>query len=63
MAGARRSRCSSKLRNWNSIPIDFEEEFRPGVIDFGPDLRQTDAAAHFGRAQLVEEQHGKHKSD
>jgi len=23
-------------------PIDFEEQYGPGAIDFGPDLRQVD---------------------
>lgn len=42
-------------------PVDFQEEFGPGVIDFGPDMRQTDRLRSDGRAQLVEEHHGKHK--
>ncbi len=40
-------------------PIDFEEEFRPGGIDFGADLRQVSALRTSGRAQLIEERHGK----
>ena len=43
-------------------PIDFEEDFRPGVIDFGPDLEQRSALHSVGRAQLVEERHGKHQT-
>jgi uncharacterized protein len=43
-------------------PIDFEEEYGPGVIDFGPDLRQVDKLRAAGRAQLVEERHGKHQT-
>ena len=42
-------------------PIDFEEEIRPGVLDLGEDLRQVEVLHTAGRAQLVEEQHGKHK--
>jgi uncharacterized protein len=42
-------------------PIDFEEEIVPGVLDLGEDLRQVDALHTAGRAQLVEEQHGKHR--
>jgi len=42
-------------------PIDFEEEIRPGVLDLGEDLRQVEAVRTAGRAQLVEEQHGKHQ--
>jgi uncharacterized protein len=41
-------------------PIDFEEELRPGTIDFGPDLQQVNTLHSEGRAQLVEEHHGKH---
>jgi uncharacterized protein len=43
-------------------PIDFKEEFRPGTIDLGPDLRQTTALHTEGRAQLVEEHYGRHQS-
>jgi uncharacterized protein len=42
-------------------PIDFEEEYGPGAIDFGPDLRQVGDLQTSGRAQLVEERHGKHQ--
>lgn len=42
-------------------PIDFREEFRPGIIDFGPDVRQRSALQAHGRVQLVEEHHGKHE--
>ena len=42
-------------------PIDFEEKIRPGVLDLGEDLRQVEVLHTAGRAQLVEEQHGKHK--
>jgi len=40
-------------------PIDFEEEYRPGELDLGPDLRQSAPLHAAGRAQLIEEQHGK----
>jgi uncharacterized protein len=43
-------------------PIDFAEDFRPGVIDFGPELRQHSVLHSAGRAQLVEEHHGKHQT-
>jgi uncharacterized protein len=41
-------------------PIDFQEEFLPGVIDLGVDVRQLAPLKSSGRAQLVEEHHGKH---
>ena len=40
-------------------PIDFQEEFLPGVIDLGADVRQLTPLKASGRAQLVEEHHGK----
>ena len=42
-------------------PVDFDEEIEPGVIDFGPDVRQTTDLKAAGRAQLVREHHGKHE--
>ncbi|HXW91096.1 MAG TPA: DUF177 domain-containing protein [Terriglobales bacterium] len=42
-------------------PLEFDEEFRPGLIDFGADLRQRGDLHASGRAQLVEEHRGKHK--
>ena len=42
-------------------PIDFKEEFQPGVIDLGSDIRQKTALQANGRAELVEEHQGKHK--
>jgi uncharacterized protein len=42
-------------------PIEFSEEFQPDVIDLGEDLRQTSPLQASGRAELVEEHHGKHK--
>jgi uncharacterized protein len=41
--------------------IDFREEFSPGMIDLGPDVRQCSPLRAEGRADLVEEQHEKHK--
>jgi len=40
-------------------PIDFQEEFPPDAIDLGPDVRQITGLKTSGRAQLVEEHHGK----
>jgi len=42
-------------------PVEFAEDFAPGTLDFGPDLRQTAGLRAKGRAQLVEEHDGKHK--
>jgi uncharacterized protein len=40
-------------------PIDFKEEFPPNAIDLGIDARQVKPLRTQGRAQLVEEHHGK----
>ena len=42
-------------------PLDFEEEFQPDVIDLGDEARQRAPLKTAGRAELVEEHHGKHK--
>ncbi|MBZ5681199.1 MAG: DUF177 domain-containing protein [Acidobacteriia bacterium] len=42
-------------------PIEFKEEFQPDVIDLGDEARQRSPVKATGRAELVEEHHGKHK--
>jgi uncharacterized protein len=42
-------------------PVDFDQEFDPGIIDLGPDISQRGRLRTAGRAQVVEEHHGKHK--
>jgi uncharacterized protein len=42
-------------------PIDFKEEFAPGAIELGDEVRQAAVLKSAGRAQLVEERHGKHQ--
>jgi uncharacterized protein len=42
-------------------PLDFKEEILPGVLGWGDDFRQVEPLRTAGRAQLVYEQHGKHK--
>jgi uncharacterized protein len=42
-------------------PVDFREEFSPGAIDLGAEVRQRSPLRTAGRADLVEEHHGKHK--
>ena len=36
-------------------PLDFEEEFQPGVIDFGGEARQRTPLKTSGHAEVVEE--------
>ena len=50
-----------EIRELEVHPVDFDEHLAPGVIDFGPDFRQEADLASTGRAQLVQEQHGKHQ--
>jgi uncharacterized protein len=38
--------------------IQYDEQFLPGMIDFGPDLRQTGPLKIKGRAELIKEHHG-----
>jgi uncharacterized protein len=42
-------------------PLDFKEVFQPGVIDLGIDARQRSPLRASGRAEVVEEHHGKHE--
>ena len=42
-------------------PLDFEEEFQPGVIDLGGEARQRTPLKTSGHAEIVEEHHGKHE--
>jgi uncharacterized protein len=48
-----------ELQQLEVHPVDFELEFRPGEIEFEPELRQTTPLHASGRVQLVEENHGK----
>lgn len=43
-------------------PVDFKEELAAGALDLGPDFLQSDILRANGRAQLVEEHHGKHRT-
>jgi len=50
-----------ELKDLEIHPVDFREEFGPGVIDLGAEVRQRSPLRSEGRADLVEEHHGKHK--
>lgn len=50
-----------ELRDLEIHPVDFREEFGPGVIDLGEEVRQLSPLGSEGRADLVEEHHGKHE--
>jgi len=42
-------------------PLDFQEEFQPGVIDLGQEARPRTPLKASGHAEVVEEHHGKHQ--
>jgi len=42
-------------------PVDFREDFAPGAIDLGEEVKQRSLLLSQGRADLVEEHHGRHK--
>jgi uncharacterized protein len=50
-----------EIKDLEIHPVDFREEFSPGVIDLGEEVRQRSLLRTDGRADLVEEHHGKHK--
>jgi uncharacterized protein len=50
-----------EIRELEVHAVDFDERIAPGVIDFGSEVRQKDKLASAGRAQLVQEHHGKHQ--
>ena len=50
-----------EIKDLELHPIDFAEKFAPGLIDLGPEFRQRTPIETSGRADLVEEHHGKHK--
>jgi uncharacterized protein len=49
------------IRELELHPVDFAEELQPDVLDLGEDIRQRTPLKATGRAELVEEHHGKHK--
>jgi len=51
-----------EIKDLELHPIDFKEEFSPGAIEFGPDVKQLAALKTGGRAQLVQEHEGRHKT-
>lgn len=42
-------------------PLDFQQDFDSGIIDFGPEIHQRGPLRTAGRTQLVEEHHSKHQ--
>jgi uncharacterized protein len=50
-----------EIKDLELHPIDFAEKIAPGVIDLGSEYKQRTPIESSGRAQLVEEHHGKHQ--
>src|SRR5262249_35802407 len=50
-----------EIQELETHPVDFRQEFMAGAIDLGPDLKQLSPLRTNGRADLVEEHHGKHE--
>jgi uncharacterized protein len=50
-----------ELKDLEINPVDFREEYGPGVIDLGTEVVQRSPLFAEGRADLVEEHHGKHE--
>ncbi len=48
------------IKDLERNPLDFEEEYQPDVIDLGGEARQLTPLKTSGRAEMVEEHHGKH---
>ena len=49
------------IKDLERNPVDFDEVFQPDVIDLGGEARQRTPLKSSGRAELVEEHHGKHQ--
>ena len=50
-----------EIKDLELHPVEFAEKFDPGAIDLGTDYRPVTPIETSGRADLVEEHHGKHK--
>ena len=50
-----------RVRELELRKLEFNENFQPGVIDFGPDFRQSGPLHSEGRAELVVEHRGHHQ--
>lgn len=46
------------LEDLERKPVDFREEFSPGQVEFGPELKQLSPLHSSGRATLIEEHQG-----
>jgi uncharacterized protein len=49
------------IKDLERNPVEFDEVIQPDVIDLGGEARQRTPLKSSGRAELVEEHHGKHQ--
>lgn len=50
-----------RLQDLELRKLEFREEFQPGAIELGAEVRQVTPLSTSGRAEIVEEHHGKRK--
>jgi len=50
-----------RVRELELRKLEFDENFEPGAIEFGPDFRQVGPLQSAGRAELVVEHRGHHQ--
>ncbi len=48
-----------RLQDLEVQKLEFEEQFRPGAVDLGPELAQRTPLQAAGRAELIKEDHGR----
>ncbi|MGH9601580.1 MAG: YceD family protein [Terriglobales bacterium] len=48
-----------RLRDLEVEKLEFQQEFRPGAIDLGAEVAQQTSLRTSGRAELIEEDHGR----
>lgn len=50
-----------RLQDLELRKLDFREEFQPGSIDLGAEVHHVTPVTTSGRAEIVEERHGRHE--
>jgi uncharacterized protein len=48
-----------RLQDLEAEKLEFQQEFRPGTIDLGAEVTQSTPLLAWGRAELIEENHGR----
>ena len=58
-AGRPDSAMFIRLQDLEAEKLEFQQEFRPGAIDLGTEVRQQTPMQASGRAELIKEDHGR----